>query len=105
MWVEAVSLACALAPSAYLLLSVESERAQSSLGWDLCLGAVAGVLTTLLVPVAKPYMLKRGIRGRDLGKRGTDRELLDMCVDWIRALTASAVLSRSGSSQALSFSS
>jgi hypothetical protein len=36
--------------------------------------------TVLVVPNASTYLLKRGLKGKDLGKRGTPLEDREMCV-------------------------
>ena len=80
-----------LAPSAWVMYKIisndmdtDGNAPSSSVGAQLLLFYALGVLgylgTYRLVPNIKYYMLKRGICGKDLGKKGTERENEDMYV-------------------------
>ena len=62
--------------------STESSRSSSvgasELGVFLALGILGHVVTHRLIPNIQHYMLKRGISGKDLGKKGTKNEHVDM---------------------------
>lgn len=44
----------------------------------LALGVIGHVVTNRLIPSIQYYMLKRGICGKDLGKKGTKNENADV---------------------------
>ena len=50
----------------------------AELGLFLALGILGHVVTHRLIPHIKHYMLKRSISGKDLGKKGTKKEHVDM---------------------------
>ena len=55
---------------------------ENPVGLQLLLFLILGILghfgTHRLIPGIRYYMLKRGICGKDLGKKGTDREDVDV---------------------------
>jgi hypothetical protein len=59
-----------------------TESSSSSVGTELgvflALGILGHVVTHRLIPNIQHYMLKRGISGKDLGKKGTKNEHLDV---------------------------
>ena len=62
--------------------TTDSDSSSSSAGAQLVLFLALGILghvgTYKLIPNIKYYMLKRGICGKDLGKKGTKSEDDDM---------------------------
>jgi UDP-N-acetylglucosamine--dolichyl-phosphate N-acetylglucosaminephosphotransferase len=50
----------------------------TELGVFLALGLLGHVVTHRLIPNIQHYMLKRGISGKDLGKKGTKNENVDV---------------------------
>ena len=62
--------------------TTDSDSSSSSVGAQLllflALGIIGHVGTYKLIPNIKYYMLKRGICGKDLGKKGTKSEDDDM---------------------------
>ena len=58
--------------------TTDSDSSSSSVGAQLLLFLALGILghvgTYKLIPNIKYYMLKRGICGKDLGKKGTQKE-------------------------------
>jgi len=62
--------------------TTDSDSSSSSVGAQLVLFLALGILghvgTYKLIPNIKYYMLKRGICGKDLGKKGTKSEDDDM---------------------------
>ena len=76
-----------LLPPFYILYHILShdkiiESSTDSVGAQLLLFLALGILghlvTHRLIPSIKYYMLKRGICGKDLGKKGTNTEDDDM---------------------------
>lgn len=64
------------------IIESSTDASSSSVGAQLLLFLALGILghlvTHRLIPSIKYYMLKRGICGRDLGKKGTNTEDDDM---------------------------
>lgn len=58
--------------------SSSSSSVGAELGVFLALGTLAHVVTHRLIPNIQHYMLKRGISGKDLGKKGTKYENVDV---------------------------
>jgi hypothetical protein len=58
--------------------TTETTTTSTSVGAQLLLSSALGILghvaTHRLIPNIKHYMLKRGICGKDLGKKGTESE-------------------------------
>jgi hypothetical protein len=73
--VDWVYLGLLLAPSLTLLLNLPDANTKTivlkSLGLSLVLGYA---LTNYLVPIISEFTLKKGLSGRDLGKKGTPKE-------------------------------
>lgn len=55
-----------------------STESSAELGVFLALGILGHVVTHSLIPNIQHYMLKRGISGKDLGKKGTKNENVDV---------------------------
>ena len=58
--------------------SSSSSTVGAELGVFLALGTLGHVVTHRLIPNIQQYMLKRGISGKDLGKKGTEYENVDV---------------------------
>lgn len=71
MWNQ-VGLAALLAPSFYLATRVADGKVVGALGWALGCAVLAGGLAVVLIPNMASYTLRKGLAGRDLGKK--DRE-------------------------------
>lgn len=75
---EIAAAALILLPAAWLAANLNDASIQR----DLLVSIVAGVLccaaTHWLIPTAASYLLRRGLKGIDLGKKGTDAGRVDM---------------------------
>lgn len=58
--------------------SSSSSTVGAELGVFLALGTLGHVVTHRLIPNIQHYMLKRGISGKDLGKKGMEYENVDV---------------------------
>lgn len=64
-----------LMPSVWLLIAKISIDMKIVIMKSLCLSALVGfALTDYLVPIISQFTLRKGLYGKDLGKKGTDRE-------------------------------
>ena len=75
--VEALGLACLLLPTAAVACLLPLDD-QLSIGYAALVGAAAGALTYVLIPQMKQLTLTAGLKGRDLGKKGTALESREM---------------------------
>jgi len=71
-------LGCA-APAAYFA-SRASAPVAAELARSAGLALLALAATHVGVPAAAAYLLRRGLKGRDMGRRGTPAEAVEMCV-------------------------
>lgn len=75
---EIIAAGFILLPAAWLAVHLEDASIQR----DLLLSAIAGVaccaLTSWLIPTASSYLLRRGLKGIDLGKKGSAAGRVDM---------------------------
>ena len=72
---ETLGLLILLLPTLFLFFRIESEVVKAKLV-NAALVSLASFLTTvLLVPAAAPSFAVKGLKGRDLGRRGTAKEL------------------------------
>ena len=79
-WPEALAGLVLLAPSAIIASQIGDAAIRRDLFAGAAGAAACGVATYLIVPNAASYLWKRGLRGRDFGKRGTPLETREMCV-------------------------
>lgn len=63
-----------LAPSFYVASQIHNVIVQQTLLWILVAAALCFFLTHSTIPLAKQYTKKAGLKGKDLGKKGTERE-------------------------------
>jgi len=62
-------------PSLYMLMQIPNDKFKGVLYKSLVLSAVVGyLLTDFLVPIISKFTLNKGLYGKDLGKKGTERE-------------------------------
>ena len=75
---EALALSGLLAPALYLFSLISSADVRSSLLAAAASSVVAFALTLWLVPLFAAYLARRGLKGRDMGRRGTPKEAEEM---------------------------
>lgn len=76
---EAGALLGCAAPAAYFA-SRASAPVAAVLARSAALSLLALGATHYGVPTAAAYLARRGIKGRDMGRRGTPAEAVEMCV-------------------------
>lgn len=67
-----------LVPSLYCLSYVNDAAAITRIGYSLAISILGYFTTVMLIPVFAEYTLRRGIAGKDLGKKGTIHESKDV---------------------------
>ena len=79
MLLETAFFAALCVPAAFLILQVP-DSARTSLLYAAGFSALAFVATSVLVPHFSWFLEKRGLKGKDMGRRGTPDEHREMCV-------------------------
>ena len=74
---ESVGLLALLLPTVAVACLLPRDD-QISIGYAAVVGVIAYALTYVLIPQMKELTLKAGLKGRDLGKKGTARESKEM---------------------------
>ena len=74
---ESVGLLALLLPTVAVACLLPRDD-QISIGYAAVVGVIACALTYVLIPQMKELTLKAGLKGRDLGKKGTARESKEM---------------------------
>jgi hypothetical protein len=77
---ELFALAGILAPAVWLGTQIDDPVIRADLTWAGVSGILCFVLTVWIVPSAAAYLLRRGLKGLDLGKKGTAAGRIEMCV-------------------------
>ena len=67
-----------LLPSVVCLINLKDHHTWSVVLWSVAISIVGFFLTNQLIPIFSQYTLKRGLCGKDLGKRGTPNESKDV---------------------------
>ena len=75
---ESLAVSLLLAPVAFVAAQVAEPRARAALAHAALVSALAFAATLLLVPAVAPAFARKGLKGRDLGRRGTAREALEV---------------------------
>jgi len=75
--IESMGLAALLLPTAVVACLLPRDD-QLSIGYAALVGIVACGLTYVLIPQMKELTLKAGLKGKDLGKKGTALESKEM---------------------------
>ena len=78
-WLEPAFFALLCAPAAYYWTTVRAA-AQQQLASAALSALLAFASTYYLIPALGPRFLARNLKGRDMGRRGTPDEALEMCV-------------------------
>ncbi len=66
-------------PAASLLLTrVASEEARGLVLYSAAVAVLAFLTTLVTVPAVAPYFSRKGLKGRDMGRRGTADESKEM---------------------------
>jgi hypothetical protein len=76
---EIAALCVILAPAAWLGSHVGDVSIRSQLAWSAVFGIAGFLVTVWIIPNAASYLVKRGLKGLDLGKKGSARGRLEMC--------------------------
>ena len=63
-----------LIPSVIAITRINNEATLIAIAFSVVISAIGFFATSSLIPVFAEYTLKRGLGGKDFGKRGTDRE-------------------------------
>jgi hypothetical protein len=72
--------AAALSPAAYYLSRIASPDVRRDVLYAAAVAAAAFVTTVVTVPAVAPYFSRKGLKGKDMGRRGTPDEHKEMCV-------------------------
>lgn len=75
---EAAALAVVAVPAGYLYTTIESAAVRGQLAAAAGVSFVAFLATLWLVPLFGRYLARRGLRGKDMGRRGTPKEHEEM---------------------------
>jgi UDP-N-acetylglucosamine--dolichyl-phosphate N-acetylglucosaminephosphotransferase len=67
-----------LVPSLLCLLQLKDKDSLFIVLWSIVISVLGFILTNSMVPVVSGYTLKRGLCGKDLGKRGSATESVDV---------------------------
>lgn len=67
-----------LLPSLFCVFFIKNSRIIAEVFFSASLSIVAFIATSILVPIIAEYTLKRGLSGKDLGKKGTKSESDDV---------------------------
>ena len=78
-WLEPAFFALLCAPAAYYWTTVR-PAAQAQLASAALFAALAFASTYYLIPALGPRFLARNLKGKDMGRRGTPEEHVEMCV-------------------------
>lgn len=77
-WPEAAVLAAVCAPALYIASTIPSPEVRAGLAAAGLAGVAALAATVAAVPAASAYLLRRGLWGRDLGKKGSPASFVKM---------------------------
>ena len=72
-----------LIPSLWFIGNLKDSAIQFDLLVSIVAGAVCCLVTAWLIPTAASYLLRRGLKGTDLGKKGTEAGRVDMYVSGV----------------------
>ena len=75
---EIGSLLAVCVPSALLWRSIHDEAVRGLLAVAGGFAFLSFLATLCLVPLFAPYLSRRGLKGRDMGRRGTPQEAVEM---------------------------
>ena len=78
-WLEPAFFLILCLPAAYYWTTVQPAQ-QQQLTLALLFSLAAFASTYYLIPALGPRFLARNLKGRDMGRRGTPDEALEMCV-------------------------
>jgi hypothetical protein len=75
---EAGGLVLLFAPALYLFSQIPSEEAKSAIVYALGTAVLAFAVTLVTIPAVAEYFSRKGLKGRDMGRRGTPDEQKEM---------------------------
>lgn len=78
MEIDYVLAALPLIPSLVCILYIDNQQIFTMIVYSLLVSLVGFIMTNALVPVFSEYTLKRGLSGKDLGKKGSPLESVDV---------------------------
>lgn len=73
-------------PLIYLFGRISDASIRYVLQWSALVALVAYLASDVLIPKLQDYLLKRGLKGKDMGRKGTKDEDKDMYVCYSFAL-------------------
>ena len=74
---ETLGVAALLLPTLAVTLLLPSKD-QLDIAYGAAVAAASGLLTWAAIPGIRPMLLKAGLGGKDLGKKGTPRESVEV---------------------------
>ena len=75
-----IFLTCCL-PAVYYYTQISSPDVQAQLLRAAAFSALAFASTLWLIPIISSFLWRRGLKGRDMGRRGTPQEAVEMCAE------------------------
>lgn len=78
MIIDYILAALPLVPSVICFLCISDPKTLHQISSSLAISVFGFVMTVSIIPVFASYTLKRGLCGKDLGKKGTERESRDV---------------------------
>lgn len=78
VWRDHILALLPLVPAAICLSSIHDTNFLRQIGFSTIISIIGYVATTKLIPVFAEYTIKRGLCGKDLGKKGTAMESKDV---------------------------
>ena len=78
-FLEALFCVACVVPAAYLYAHIADGAVRTQLAVTAGYSVLAYFATVWLVSVFSSYLSRRGLKGRDMGRRGTPLEHVEMC--------------------------
>ncbi len=75
---ESAALLFGAAPAVYFFTKIQDEGVQRSLLYAVAVGIAAFATTVVTIPAVAGYFSRKGLKGRDMGRRGTADENKEM---------------------------
>jgi hypothetical protein len=77
---ELAGLAATCAPAVFYFSRIQSAEVQSQVLYSCAVAVLAFATTYVTIPRVSEYFSRKGLKGRDMGRRGTKDEAKEMCV-------------------------
>jgi hypothetical protein len=65
-------------PAATFYSQIKSDETRNTIAYSCGISLLAFVTTLVLVPIMAPYFSRKGLKGKDMGRRGTPDEAKEM---------------------------